>query len=96
MVGNSSSGILEAPSFALPVVNVGTRQGGRLRAGEVVDVPVAAPAITAALAGVLARPRRKGVVASAFGDGRAAARIRALLEGFASETPAARLAKEGA
>src|SRR6185503_8402922 len=31
MVGNSSSGILEAASFRLPVVNVGTRQHGRTR-----------------------------------------------------------------
>ena len=38
MVGNSSSGIIEAPSFGLPVVNVGTRQKGRLRAGNVLDV----------------------------------------------------------
>jgi len=38
MVGNSSSGILEAASFKLPVVNVGTRQGGRLRARNVIDV----------------------------------------------------------
>lgn len=37
MVGNSSSGILEAASFRLPVVNIGTRQHGRLRAGNVVD-----------------------------------------------------------
>lgn len=38
MVGNSSSGIIEAPSFELPVVNVGTRQEGRVRAGNVIDV----------------------------------------------------------
>jgi GDP/UDP-N,N'-diacetylbacillosamine 2-epimerase (hydrolysing) len=38
MVGNSSSGIIEAPSFQLPVVNVGTRQIGRLRAANVIDV----------------------------------------------------------
>src|SRR6058998_3990400 len=38
MVGNSSSGLIEAPSFALPVVNVGSRQRGRLRAANVVDV----------------------------------------------------------
>jgi UDP-hydrolysing UDP-N-acetyl-D-glucosamine 2-epimerase len=38
MVGNSSSGILEAASFELPVVNVGTRQDGRLRARNVIDV----------------------------------------------------------
>lgn len=38
MVGNSSSGIIEAPSFGLPVVNVGTRQQGRVRAANVIDV----------------------------------------------------------
>ena len=38
MVGNSSSGILEAASFKLPVVNIGTRQHGRLRAINVIDV----------------------------------------------------------
>lgn len=38
MVGNSSSGIIEAPSFKLPVVNIGTRQDGRLRADNIIDV----------------------------------------------------------
>jgi len=38
MVGNSSSGIIEAGSFRLPVVNVGTRQRGRLRGENVIDV----------------------------------------------------------
>lgn len=38
MVGNSSSGIIEAASFGLPVVNIGTRQQGRTRAPNVIDV----------------------------------------------------------
>lgn len=38
MVGNSSSGIIEAPSFKLPVVNIGDRQKGRTRAANVIDV----------------------------------------------------------
>lgn len=38
MVGNSSSGLIEAPSLKLPVVNVGERQRGRVRAGNVIDV----------------------------------------------------------
>jgi UDP-N-acetylglucosamine 2-epimerase len=37
MIGNSSSGIIEAPSFGLPVVNIGLRQLGRDRAGNVID-----------------------------------------------------------
>ena len=39
MVGNSSSGIIETPSFELPVVNIGSRQLGRMRAMNVIDVP---------------------------------------------------------
>ena len=38
MVGNSSSGIIEAASFELPVVNLGTRQAGRVRGANVIDV----------------------------------------------------------
>lgn len=38
MVGNSSSGLIEAPSFQLPVVNIGDRQRGRIRALNVIDV----------------------------------------------------------
>ena len=38
MVGNSSSGIIEAPSFSLPVINIGNRQKGRIKAGNVIDV----------------------------------------------------------
>lgn len=38
LVGNSSSGIIEAPSFHTPVINMGTRQNGRERAGNVIDV----------------------------------------------------------
>ena len=38
MVGNSSSGIIEAASFRLPVVNIGTRQQGRIRGENVIDV----------------------------------------------------------
>ncbi len=38
LVGNSSSGIIEAASFGTPVVNVGTRQQGRIRSLNVIDV----------------------------------------------------------
>lgn len=36
-VGNSSSGIKETPAFGCPTVNIGSRQQGRLRAGNVID-----------------------------------------------------------
>jgi len=45
MVGNSSSGLTEAPSFRLPVVNIGDRQRGRVRAANVIDVTCSRAAI---------------------------------------------------
>ncbi len=39
VVGNSSSGILEAPAFKVPVVNIGKRQLGRICAGNVISCP---------------------------------------------------------
>jgi len=38
MVGNSSSGLLEAPTFALPAVNIGRRQAGRFHGANVINV----------------------------------------------------------
>lgn len=37
VIGNSSSGLLEAPSFRIPTVNIGNRQKGRVRAESVID-----------------------------------------------------------
>lgn len=37
IIGNSSSGLIEAPSFKIPTINIGERQRGRLRASSVVD-----------------------------------------------------------
>lgn len=49
MVGNSSSGILEAACFELPVINIGNRQKGRLRAKNVIDCDPDRQKITEAL-----------------------------------------------
>jgi UDP-hydrolysing UDP-N-acetyl-D-glucosamine 2-epimerase len=57
VLGNSSSGIIEAPALGVPVVNVGDRQRGRLRFGPVADVPAAEPSITGALRRALAAGR---------------------------------------
>ena len=37
IIGNSSSGIIEAPSMKIPTINVGRRQHGRLRANSIID-----------------------------------------------------------
>ena len=39
IVGNSSSGIHESPTFCIPAVNIGNRQMGRQRAFNVIDTP---------------------------------------------------------
>jgi UDP-hydrolysing UDP-N-acetyl-D-glucosamine 2-epimerase len=77
MVGNSSSGLIEAPTFGLPVVNIGSRQRGRLRGANVIDVghdrDEIRRGISAALApGLRERLRRER---NPYGDGGAAPRI---------------------
>ena len=37
MIGNSSAGIREAPTFKIPVINIGSRQFGRLRSKNIID-----------------------------------------------------------
>ena len=49
VIGNSSSGIIEAPAFGKPTVNIGSRQDGRLRANSIIDVGVAKQEIQTAI-----------------------------------------------
>jgi UDP-hydrolysing UDP-N-acetyl-D-glucosamine 2-epimerase len=81
MVGNSSSGIMEAASFALPVVNVGMRQQGRERAPNILDVPPETEAILAGLHRALDpefRASLRGMV-NPYGNGTAATTIARVL-----------------
>jgi UDP-hydrolysing UDP-N-acetyl-D-glucosamine 2-epimerase len=95
MIGNSSSGIMEAASFALPVVNVGIRQQGRERARNVLDAAADARAICTALTRALDpafRAELRGM-ANPYGDGTAAALIAHVLatvplEGLLIKQPA--------
>jgi UDP-N-acetylglucosamine 2-epimerase (non-hydrolysing)/GDP/UDP-N,N'-diacetylbacillosamine 2-epimerase (hydrolysing) len=83
MLGNSSSGIMEAPALELPVVNVGLRQAGRERARNILDAPPHHEAILAAVERGLGRGFRASIegMPNPYGDGRAAERIvRVLLE----------------
>ena len=77
MVGNTSSGIREAAFLGVPVVNVGTRQRGRERGRNVVDVAYDAGAMAAAIGAQLAH----GAYASdpIYGDGRSGEKIAAVL-----------------
>lgn len=77
MVGNSSSGIMEAASFALPVVNVGMRQQGRERAANIIDVPSDTSLIAAAIERALGPQFRAPLrgMTNPYGDGTAARTI---------------------
>ena len=77
MIGNSSSGLIEAPTFGLPVVNVGSRQRGRLRGANVIDVEPLREDILRGIEAAQALPFRVRARAAAnpYGDGHAAPRV---------------------
>jgi GDP/UDP-N,N'-diacetylbacillosamine 2-epimerase (hydrolysing) len=81
MVGNSSSGIIEAASFHLPVVNIGTRQGGRVRPGNVIDVDNSREGIAQGIRRAVSPEFRQSIanVVNPYGDGRGAERIVSVL-----------------
>jgi UDP-hydrolysing UDP-N-acetyl-D-glucosamine 2-epimerase len=85
MIGNSSSGIIEAASFGIPVVNLGDRQKGRERNGNVIDVAWEEGRAGIERGIVRAVTDRKFLARVAkrenlYGDGRAAERIVKVLE----------------
>lgn len=73
VLGNSSSGLYEAPSFGIPTVNIGDRQAGRERATSVIDCPPHSDEIRAAIETALAGDWSG--TANPYGDGHAAPRI---------------------
>ncbi|MDE2293131.1 MAG: UDP-N-acetylglucosamine 2-epimerase (hydrolyzing), partial [Elusimicrobia bacterium] len=78
IVGNSSAGIIEAASLGIPAVNVGSRQDGRERNANVLDVPHSSRAIEAALEKAVRDSSFRRVVArrrNVYGDGSAGFRI---------------------
>lgn len=77
MVGNSSSGIVEAASFKLPVVNIGDRQRGRFHGRNVIDSGYSRKEILEAIRKAASpefRETLSGLV-NPYGDGQAAERI---------------------
>jgi UDP-hydrolysing UDP-N-acetyl-D-glucosamine 2-epimerase len=76
-VGNSSSGIMETPSFALPSVNVGLRQRGRERARNVIDTEADVDAILHAIERARSDEFRRSLegITNPYGDGVASRKI---------------------
>ncbi len=76
VIGNSSSGIVEVPTFGVPVVNVGRRQEGRERPAAVIDASTP-DAVAAAVARAIDPATRRALAGAPnpYGDGRAVPRI---------------------
>ncbi|MBA3041308.1 MAG: UDP-N-acetylglucosamine 2-epimerase (hydrolyzing) [Alphaproteobacteria bacterium] len=82
MVGNSSAGILEAPSMGLPVVNIGIRQRGREHGDNVIFTDYDAGEIAAAITRATTDEGFRALVAqrrTPYGDGKAGERIAEVL-----------------
>jgi UDP-N-acetylglucosamine 2-epimerase (non-hydrolysing)/GDP/UDP-N,N'-diacetylbacillosamine 2-epimerase (hydrolysing) len=80
LVGNSSSGLYEAPSFKKPTVNIGDRQKGRLQAASVLNCEPLADDIVRAIDSALLKDCSH--VINPYGDGNSSARILAVLKGI--------------
>ena len=84
MVGNSSSGLIEAPYFKLPAVNVGNRQRDRMRGNNVIDVPYDRARIRAGIEKALSEELQKEMETNCenpyFGDGLVSERIVRILK----------------
>lgn len=82
IVGNSSSGILEAPSFELPAVNIGNRQKGRLQGDNVINVGYDKDKIVAGINKALSQEFKEKLknCTNPYGDGKSAIRVVDILE----------------
>ena len=80
VVGNSSSGFLEACLFPRPVVNIGARQRGRLVTPNIVNVPAQVSAIVEGVAKAVKQPA--SLPSTIYGDGKAAAKMVKHLKGL--------------
>jgi GDP/UDP-N,N'-diacetylbacillosamine 2-epimerase (hydrolysing) len=77
IVGNSSSGIMEAPSFGKPTVNIGRRQNGRPQASNVVNVGYAKEEILSGIRQATSPEflEQARCAKNPYGDGHASSRI---------------------
>lgn len=71
VIGNSSSGIIEVPSFKIPTINIGDRQEGRIQAASIINCEPVAESINKAVELALSEAFRKSlkVVVNPYGQG---------------------------
>ncbi|CZR10830.1 GDP/UDP-N,N'-diacetylbacillosamine 2-epimerase (hydrolysing) [Trichococcus flocculiformis] len=79
VIGNSSSGIIEAPSFGIPTVNIGDRQKGRIQASTVINSKTDTLAIKDAIAQALRQDSSLNPV-NPYGNGEVSGKILAVIK----------------
>ena len=82
VLGNSSSGLIEAPSFHIPTINVGDRQKGRIKADTVVDCGTDARDIVGAVEYALSQTflRRIRNAVNPYGDGNTSRKVAGIVK----------------
>ncbi len=82
VIGNSSSGIIEAPAFKVPTVNIGDRQAGRLKANSIIDCDENADSIASSIRKALSPDFHETLrgAESLYGTGEASGRIKQILK----------------
>lgn len=86
VIGNSSSGIAEAPFFKVGTINIGDRQKGRIRTQSIIDCSPSKEGIIEALKTLYSQEFIKKLqsVDNSYGDGNAASRIKVILKNYNS------------
>ncbi len=79
VLGNSSSGILEAPVLGTPTVNIGDRQKGRLHARTIVDAAENSQSISSAMDAVIEMPHK---MSDMYGDGHTSEKIVGIIKEY--------------
>ncbi len=80
ILGNSSSGIVEAPSMKIPTVNIGDRQRGRLKSDSIINCGINKEEISEAIRLALSDEMKKKsrLASSKYGDGTASIKMASL------------------
>jgi GDP/UDP-N,N'-diacetylbacillosamine 2-epimerase (hydrolysing) len=84
VVGNSSSGIIEAPSFKVDTINIGDRQKGRIHLNSIIDCKPTKEGIAKAFKVLYSERFRQNLrnIRNPYGDGKAAKRIAKILKKY--------------
>lgn len=91
VIGNSSSGIIEVPSFGVPTVNIGNRQKGRMAAASVIHCETSATGITRSIEQAVSDDFQKTAreAINPYGKGDSSAQVISMIKSLSDTAPKA-------